>query len=446
MSTSTSLPPDSPRAVVVGAGINGLAAAQHLAAHGWRVDVYEREESVGGRCRSAELFPGTLSDLGAAAFPLGVHTLEAEWARPPRPVAHPLERGAGLIDALEPDQAAWDALHAPIARDIDAHLANILGPTLLRVPPHPLAMARFGLRGVLPATVVANALFRTEAAKALFVGNAVHSIRPPGRPLTAAFGVLFGALAHANGWPVARGGAQSVADGLARRAREAGAVIHTGAEVVGLPEAEAVVLNMSAREAARFGARPVAPGPGVFKADWLLTEPVPWRDPRVCEAGTVHVGGTAGEIAFAEEQVARGRMPNRPFVMACQQYEADPQRGRVLWTYAHVPNGYAGDATELIARQIERFAPGFRDVVQDLHVTGYIDDIAGGAMGARQLIFRHPHRVRDGVYLAGGSTAPGAGVHGMAGVWAAEAAIKTARRRRRGRLSRAREWAARARP
>lgn len=415
------------KAFVVGAGINGLAAALRLAREGWSVEVFEREESVGGKCRSAELFPGTISDLGAAAFPFGAHSLDAVWLTPPRPVAHPLERGTALIDALGTDQETWNKLHLPIARKVEKHLANILGPGMLRIPPHPVEMVRFGVRGMPPAITLGRLLFRTEEAKALLVGNAVHSIRPPGRPLTAAFGVLFGALAHANGWPVARGGAQTVAETLAAQARAAGVVIRTGVEVDALPEADAVVLNMTANEATRYGARPFTPGPGVFKVDWLLTEPVPWRDTRVGEAGTVHVGGTAAEIAHAEEQVARGRMPNRPFVMVCQQFTADPARGRTLWTYAHVPYGYTGDATGHIARQIERFAPGFRDVVEDVHVTGYIEDIAGGEMNARQLIWRHPHRVREGVYLAGGSTAPGAGVHGMAGVWAAEVAIKKAR-------------------
>lgn len=420
----------SSKAVIVGAGINGLSAALHLAREGWRVEVLEQEDSVGGHCRSASLFPGTISDTGAAAFPFGAQTLDAQWVRPVYPVAHPLGRSAALIDALGTDQETWNRLHLPIAQQIDKHLANILGPGMLHIPPHPVELARFGARGFLPATTLANLVFRTPEAKALFVGNAVHSITPPSYPLTAAFGVLFGALAHVNGWPVARGGAQTVADSLAAAAQRAGVVIRTGVKVRELPEADAVVLNMTAHKATRFGARPLAPGPGVFKVDWLLKEPVPWYDTRVGHAGTVHVGGSAEDIAHAERQVARGVMPQRPFVMVCQQFAADPSRGATLWTYAHVPNGYSGDATELIARQIERFAPGFRDVVQDRHVTGYIEDIAGGRMNARQLIVRHPYRVRDGVYLASGSTAPGAGVHGMAGYWAAEAILKARRKSR----------------
>ncbi|MCT1663551.1 NAD(P)/FAD-dependent oxidoreductase [Corynebacterium sanguinis] len=416
----------SPKAVVVGAGINGLTAALNLARAGWSVEVLEREDTIGGKCRSAQLFPGTVSDLGAAAFPFGAQTLDADWVRAPRPVAHPLARNTALIDALGRDQKAWDALHLPVARDVDKHLANILGPTMLRVPPHPVAMARFGVRGALPATALGNLLFRTEEAKALLVGNAVHSMSSPTRPLTAAFGVLFGALAQANGWPVARGGAQTVAETLAAQARDAGVTIRTGVEVETLPQADAVVLNMTAREAQRFGARPLHPGPGVFKVDWLLNNPVPWRDPRVGQAATVHVGGTAAEIAHAEKQIARGLMPNRPFVMVCQQYVADPSRGTTLWTYAHVPHGYTGDATGHIARQIKRFAPGFRDCVEDTHVTGYIEDIAGGEMSVRQMVFRHPHHVAGGVFLASGSTAPGAGVHGMAGLWAAQAVLKRA--------------------
>lgn len=432
----------SPEAVVVGAGPNGLAAAAELAEAGWRVRVLERGGTIGGNCRSAEFFPGTVSDCGAAAFPFGAATLDAEWLHPPRPVAHPLEHGAGLIDALGPDQDIWDRLHGPIARRIGAHLDNILGPTLWRLPPHPLAMARFGARGALPATTLGAALFRTEAARALLVGNAVHALRPPDRALTGAFGVLFGALAMSVGWPVSAGGAQGVVEKLAARARAAGAVIETGVEVRELPRADAVVLNMAPWEAAKFGVkvRPWRQGPGVFKVDWLLNAPVPWRDPRVGEAGTVHVGGTAAEIAHAEREVARGRMPNRPFVMVCQQFVADPSRGPVLWAYAHVPRGYQGDATGHIARQIERFAPGFRDVVADTHVTGYIPDIAAGAMDTRQLLLRHPRRVGDGVWLASGATAPGAGVHGMPGVWAAR---EIGRARRPGRPSPGRAAAAR---
>ncbi|SDS54515.1 phytoene desaturase family protein [Corynebacterium timonense] len=426
-----------PEAVVVGAGPNGLAAAVELAEAGWAVRVVERRATIGGHCRTASLFPGTRSDLGAAAFPFGVATLDGDWLHAPRPVAHPLEKSTALLDALGPDQNTWNRLHGPIARHIDDHLDNILGPTLWRWPPHPLAMARFGLRAAPPATTLGAALFRTEEARALLVGNAVHSLRPPDGVLTAAFGVLFGALAMSKGWPVSAGGAQGVVEKLARRAEAAGAVIETGVEVREMPRADAVVLTMAPWDAARLGAtvRPWRQGPGVFKVDWLLSGPVPWRDPRVGEAGTVHVGGTVAEIAHAERQVARGRMPNRPFVMVCQQYAADPSRGPVLWTYAHVPRGFSGDATGHIARQIERFAPGFRDTVVRPHVTGYIPDIAAGEMNLRQLVLRHPRRVGPTVWLASGANAPGAGVHGAAGVWAAREIIRS---RRPGRPSRGR--------
>ncbi|WP_291313262.1 phytoene desaturase family protein [Corynebacterium sp. UBA2622] len=437
-----------PEAVIVGAGPNGLAAAVELAEAGWGVRVLERGNSIGGHCRSAELFPGTVSDLGAAAFPFGAATLEAQWLRAPRPVAHPLGETAALIDDLGADQAAWDRLHAPVARDIDAHLENILGPTLWRIPPHPVAMARFGARGILSATALGSLALRTESARALLVGNAVHSLTPPDAPLTGAFGVLFGALAASKGWPVVAGGSGGVVEKLAARAEAAGAVLETGVEVRAIPRADAVVLNMAPWDARRLGARtrPWRQGPGVFKVDWLLRGPVPWRDPRVGEAGTVHVGGTAAEIAHAERQVARGMMPNRPFVMVCQQYAADPSRGPVLWTYAHVPRGYRGDATAHIARQIERFAPGFGAAVESVHVTGYIPDIAAGEMNLRQLVFRHPRKLGDNVWLAGGANAPGAGVHGMAGVWAAREIIgQTARARRRGRPFRARGGEGRAR-
>ncbi|WKD56803.1 hypothetical protein CAPI_01125 [Corynebacterium capitovis DSM 44611] len=420
----------SATATVVGAGPNGLAAAIRLAQLGWRVRVFERNDEVGGSCRSDSYFPGTISDVGAAAFPFGAATLRdlgVEWAHPPRPVAHPLEHSTGFLDALGPDQATWNRVHGPVAAHIGDHLDNILGPTLWRVPPHPLAFARFGVRGALPAATLGTVLFRTEAAKALLAGNAVHSFSSPGRPLTGAFGVLFGALAASVGWPVVRGGSRGIVDKLAARAESLGVEIHTGIDVREVPRDRVVVLNMPPWEAERLGARvrPWREGPGVFKVDWLLREPVPWRDPRVGEAGTVHVGGTARDIVASESEIARGRMPDAPFVMVGQQYVADPSRGRVLWTYAHVPRGFDGDASEHIARQIERFAPGFRDVVEARHVTGYIRDIAAGDMNLRQLLFRHPRSLGGGVYLASGATAPGAGVHGMAGVWAAQEATRT---------------------
>lgn len=482
---------DAKRAVVVGAGPNGLSAAARLASQGWDVDVYEAGASAGGAARSsAEIFPGAVVDLGAAAHPFGVASpafraldLEAHglrWCHAPYEMAHPLvgEDAAVLTgsladtaDGLGVDARAWEQLHGGVVRDIDAHLDNFLGP-MLRVPPHPAAMMRFGVPAVVPAKVLGEKFFRTEQARALFAGSAVHAILSPTKPMTSAFGMLFGALGMTRGWPVAHGGSQVIVDALVSALRAHGGRLHLNClveDIRDLGEADAVVLNLTPKQVVGLGGLELGArrrrrfrrwryGTAVYKADFLLSEAVPWADARVKEASTVHVGGTVAEIAHAEAEAAAGRLPEYPFVMVCQQCAADPGRGLVLWSYAHVPHGYVekypGEVREAIMRSIERFAPGFRDVVVDAHMTSPAEmeawnpnliggDIAGGSMAGSQLLLRpglsvHPHRVQAagagrrgggagrggaagrGVYLASASTPPGAGVHGMAGWWAAE--------------------------
>ncbi|WP_231699077.1 phytoene desaturase family protein [Corynebacterium lujinxingii] len=456
-----------PQAVVVGAGPNGLTAAARLAAHGWRVEVRERAGEAGGAAATQTLDDDTLSDLGAACHPFGAaspafQALRLEdygvrWLRAPYEMAHPLDGSAAMLAGtledtaagLGADGGAWERLHRPVVEHVDGLLGDVLAP-LPRVPRHPVALARFGARGLWPATALGRAAFRTEEARALFAGSATHSITAPSRPFTGALGLLFGALGMTRGWPVAEGGSGAVTAALRRIVEDHGGVVRCGDEVRALPEADAVILNLTPAQVLALDGvslptrrarsmRRWRYGPGVHKVDFLLDAPVPWSDPRVGRAATVHVGGTAGEIVRAENAVARGHMPERPFVMAAQQYVADPSRGLVLWTYAHVPHGhrerYPGEVAERIAKQIERFAPGFSAVVRAKIETPPHEleawnpnlvggDIAGGAMDGSQLLMRQPHRLRKGLYMASASTAPGAGVHGMSGWWAAEAALK----------------------
>lgn len=456
-----------PFAVVVGSGPNGLTAAARLAASGWRVEVLERAGKVGGAAATQMLDDATLVDLGSACHPFGAaspafQALRLEdygvrWLRAPYEMAHPLEGGAALLAGsledtaagLGVDAGAWRRLHAPVVRGVDDLIEDVLAP-MSRVPQHPLALARFGARGVWPAATLGRVAFRTEEARALLAGSATHAIMAPSQPMTAAFGLLFGALGMTRGWPVAAGGSGAITAALRRVVEQHGGVVRCGEEVRALPDADAVILNLTPAQVLRIDGASLPTrrassmrrwryGPAVHKVDFVLDAPVPWADPRMGQAATVHVGGAVEEIVRAEQAVARGIMPERPFVMAAQQYAADPSRGLVLWTYAHVPHAYRerhpGEVAEKITEQIERFAPGFRAVVKDTIETPPAaleqwnpnlvgGDIAGGAMDGTQLLLRQPHRLRKGLYLASASTAPGAGVHGMPGWWAAEAALR----------------------
>ncbi len=476
------------RAVVVGSGPNGLTAAAVLARAGWEVDVYERHSAPGGASASADVLgPGTIVDLGAAGHSFGVASpvfrdlgLEQQgltWLHPPVPMAHPLDgRPAAVlyptmeetVAGLGRDGSAWARLHAPLVADIDAHLENILGPSLVRLPPNLLSMARFGVRALWPASAVGRAVFRDEPARALFAGSALHAILPPSHLFTAAFGLIFGALGMTRGWPVAQGGSGAITDALAAVLTAHGGRIHLDHEVTDLREfgaADAILLDLTPRQLLalegadltdRYAAhmRRWRYGTGVSKVDYLLDGPIPWTDPRVAGAGTVHVGGSLAELQHAEREATAGRMPDRPFVMVCQQQAGDPSRATgpaagktVVWSYAHVPGGYDAPVEHLIADQIERFAPGFRDRIVhrvastpsaleawNPNVIG--GDVAGGSMGGLQQVLRpapvlSPHRTgTPGLYMASSSTPPGGGVHGMAGLHAARAALADAARHR----------------
>jgi phytoene dehydrogenase-like protein len=464
-------------AVVVGSGPNGLCAAVRLAMSGHSVLVMEAADSVGGGTRSAELtLAGFTHDVCAAVHSLGVsapalsldglgaHGLR--WIWPDVPLAHPLDRGrAGLLhrsvdetaDSLGADGSRYRRLMQPLVDDWAKLVPQLLGP-VLSVPRHPLATARFGVRAVLPATLLSRR-FRTDEGAALFAGCAAHAMLSLARPLTSAFGLVLAGSAHAGGWPVAAGGSQAVADALAARLRQLGGDIETGSMVhtlADLPSHRVALFDTNPAQLASIAGdalpakyrrrlRGFRHGPGAFKIDYALDSPVPWTNAACGRAGTLHVVGTFAELVDAESAVAAGRMPDRPFVLVVQPSIFDPSRapaGRhTLWVYAHVPHGYTGDATGAIERQIERFAPGFASTVLARHVTtpsqlevynaNYVGgDIAGGAHSGLQLIFRPTFATRPyatpnpTLFLCSASTPPGAGVHGMCGWHAAERALR----------------------
>ncbi|GEK79189.1 phytoene desaturase family protein [Agrococcus baldri] len=467
-------------ATIVGAGPNGLTAAAVLARAGLDVTVLERLDHVGGASASAPAFGDqALIDLGAAAHPFGVTSaafraldLEQhglEWVHADYPMAHPLPGGRAAIlhrDAeqtareLGVDRYAWLRLHAPATEDPYATAESILSP-ILPWPTRPLHLARIGVRGAWPTSMLAPAVFRSGAAQALFAGNATHATLPLGMPLTSAFGIAFGGVGHSAGWPFAKGGSQAVPDALRRVAEAAGARVETGVDVTDLREitTDLVLLDVTPRQLLRLAGDRLERlyaqrmlrwryGPAVSKLDLLLDGPVPWADERVARAGSVHVGGTLREIAAAEHDVAAGRMPQRPFVLLTQPTVADPERApagkHIVWAYAHVPHGWPGDASAHIEAQIERYAPGFAERVLERrpsppaalelwnpNLVG--GAIGGGSIGGTQQLLRprplRPYRVPiDGrVFLCSSSTPPGGGVHGMAGWHAAHAALRDLR-------------------
>lgn len=467
-------------AIVVGAGPNGLSAAITLARAGRSVLVLEAEDTPGGGCRSQELpLPGFVHDVCAAIHPLGAaspalaglpladHGLE--WVHPEAPAAHPLPDGSaavlersldGTAEGLGPDSRAWRRVVGPLVREWDGLSASILAP-MLRVPAHPVTMARFGVRALWPAKTLAAGMFEGEAARGLFAGLAAHAILDLGAPLTSSFGLTFAASGHAVGWPAARGGSQKLTDALVAYLRSLGGEVETGRRVGSLgdlPPAGAVLFDLTPRQVAgiagdRLRARTrrrftrFRYGPGSFKVDYALAGPVPWKAAECGRAGSVHIGGTLEEVAAAEREVAHGRHPERPFVLTSQPSRFDPSRApagkHTFWAYCHVPHGSTVDMTAAIEHQIERFAPGFRDLVLARHTMSPADlerhnannvggDVAGGSHGGLQLVARpglatNPYRLPiSGIdaYLCSASTPPGAGVHGMCGWWAAQYTLK----------------------
>lgn len=464
-------------AVIVGAGPNGLAAAVTLARAGLRVRVLERHTRVGGALSSAALtLPGYRHDLGSAVHPLGfaspvfrtwpLHAFGLNWVQPDAPFGHVLKDGRGVVVERDlvataqhfgADAEAWLSLFGPLVASWTDLLEDVLKP-LPRPPRYPLTLARFALRGLPPATLTAR-LLRTPEARAAWAGLAAHANLPLSVPGTGAYALLLGTLAHAVGWPFPRGGAQTLADALAAYLRFLGGEIETGAEARSLgdlPPARAVLVDSSpgvllqllgdrVTPAYRTWLRRYRYGPGLLKLDYALSGPVPWRDPMLGRVGTLHLGGTLEAIARAEAQVARGLVPERPYVLAAQPTVFDPSRapaGRhILWAYAHTPPATPDTYAEVIEAQIERAAPGFRDLVlarattnaQQLQALSPVfqgGDVSGGkgdlwGLLARPVPSPTPYRTpAPGVYLCSSATPPGGGIHGMCGYWAARAALR----------------------
>ena len=467
-------------AVIVGSGPNGLACAVALAREGLSVTVLEAEETIGGGARSGELtLPGLVHDLCSAVHPMAVgspflrslalerHGLEWRW--PEVDCAHPLDDGsAGVMlrsvdetaAGLGDDGEAWRRVFAAPAASFDALTEDLFRP-VAHLPRHPLRLLRFGFTAALPATVLARA-WRTPQGRALFGGVAAHAVSPLSRPMSSSVGVALICACHRFGWAVARGGSQSIADALAAALREHGGTIETGVRVRSLwelPSADAVVLDLAPSRVADIAGdrlpkhierayRRYRHGPAAFKLDVALDGGVPWANEACRRAGTVHVAGSFEEVVAAERDVNRGRMPERPFVLVSQQYLADPERSsgdvNPVWAYAHVPNGFDGDAEPAMIEQIERFAPGFRERILAKAVRSpsevaaanenYIGgDIITGANTPWQVLIR-PRLALDpystgipGVFICSAATPPGAGVHGMNGHNAAQSVLRRLR-------------------
>lgn len=464
-------------AVVVGAGPNGLAAAICLARAGYSVHIVEASDTPGGGARTREVtLPGFHHDICSAVHPLAVSSpffrslrLEQfglEWVYPDIEAAHPVDdsQSACLVRSVEQtadwlggDRTAYERLVRPFVSPWEKLAAELLAPA--HIPSHPLLLARFARRAVRSASSIAHNHFSGSSARALWAGLAAHSMLPLDAPISAAVAMVLANSAHAVGWPFPRGGAQRITDALVACAQSVSVSLDTNHAVrvlADVPEARVTMFDVTPRqlvdifedglpERARKQLIRFRYGPGVFKIDWALSQPVPFLSEACRKAGTVHIGGTFEEIAESEELVWQGTHPDRPFVLFAQPTVFDPSRApagkHVAWGYCHVPSGSDSDMTELVERQVERFAPGFRDVILARHTitaagmerynSNYVGgDINGGVLDWRQLFVRplgltDPYRMPlRGVYLCSSSTPPGGGVHGMCGYHAAQSAIR----------------------
>jgi phytoene dehydrogenase-like protein len=466
-------------AVVVGSGPNGLAAAIVLAREGLSVAVLEAKETIGGGARTEELtLPGFHHDICSAIHPMGVvspfmrglplaeHGLS--WAYSPAAIAHPLDDGTaatlelsldGTASRLGEDEKAYRSLMRPFAARAGEVFDEILRPILALPPPkRPILLARFGLLGLRSALGLASR-FRTPRARALIGGSAAHSFLPLEKAGSASFGLALMLAGHATGWPAAKGGSKAIIDAMASYLRSLGGVIETSRPVRSLrdvPPAAVVLFDVTPIQLAYLAADELPSrylrrlgrfryGPGVFKVDWALDGAIPWKAPECARSATVHIGGTIEEIAAHEREVFRGRMTDKPFVLVAQQSMFDPTRApagkHTGWAYCHVPHGSTEDVTEAIERQIERFAPGFRDRILARHTINTAQyeehnpnfvggDIGGGANTMSQFLTRPFAKIdpyatpNDRIFLCSSSTPPGGGVHGMCGYWAARSVLK----------------------
>ena len=461
-------------AVVVGSGPNGLSAAIVLAQAGCKVVVFEASPTIGGGTRSAELtLPGFVHDVCSAVHPFGIASpfwrtlpLSAhglEWIEPDVMIGHPLKDGSAAMSvrslqatatALGPDGRSYTHIVGSVVEDWPRISRAVLGPPTL--PRHPLSLAKFGIRALRSVEGLAKSVFKDEPARALIAGSAAHGMLPLDHALTAGIGLTLTALSHVDGWPIPKGGAQSIPNALVKYLATLGGEVFTGTpvnDIDKLPRAKIVLCDVSPRPLLRIAGHKLPRryrtkleryryGMGVFKVDWALDAPIPWTSETCRRAGTVHVGGTLEEIAVSEREAWKGRIADRPFVLLSQPTLVDPSRApagkHVAWGYCHVPSGSTVDMLDRIERQIERFAPGFRERVLARSVMTPRDieaknpnfvggDIASGITDLRQFFTRPTWRNYatpiKGLYLCSASTPPGVGVHGMCGYYAAKLAL-----------------------
>jgi phytoene dehydrogenase-like protein len=478
--------PPAQHAAVIGSGPNGLSAAITLAQAGLATTVFEASATVGGSVRTAEItLPGFHHDLGASVFPLGAASpffnslplarYGHRWIEPPVPLAHPLDDGSAVLLERDlaatcanltasgghpDDAAAYRSLLQPLIDEWPSLCRELLGP-ILHLPHNPLLLARFGLYGMLPAATLARSAFKGARARALLAGLAAHSVMRLTSPCSAAIGLVLAAAGHATGWPIAAGGAQSLSNALAAHFESLGGVIrlhHPIATLAEVEPADAILCAITPRQLRTLAAPDLQQnhpayarrlarykyGPGVYKIDWALSDPIPWTAPDCARAATVHLGGSLEEIVAAEAAPWNGQSNNKPFVLLVQPSLFDPSRApsgqHTAWAYCHVPNASDVSMVAAIEAQVARFAPGFPDCILARSVMPPSDleewnpnliggDISGGAMTPRQLLLRPTPSLYQTalpkVFLCSSSTPPGGGVHGMCGHLAAQLALKT---------------------